>query len=199
MQDITIFSTLVAALPSITTGLTLSLSLIVAIGAQNTFVLRQGLRREHVAAVVAVCALLDMGLMTLGVSGLAATLGNYPRALNALGLAGAAVVGWYGLSALRRAFAPHAMQAQLQGAPQSLQKTVLQTLSISLLNPHVYLDTVISGRARWVPSRPQARRAGFWWGPVARARCGSSPSALARVCSARCLRAPSPGGCWMCR
>lgn len=144
MQDTTsLLAALNAALPSITTGLTLSLSLIVAIGAQNTFVLRQGLRREHVAAVVAVCALLDMGLMTLGVSGLAATLGNYPRALNALGLAGAAVVGWYGLSALRRAFAPHAMQAQLQGAPQSLQKTVLQTLSISLLNPHVYLDTVI--------------------------------------------------------
>jgi len=106
-------------------------------------VLRQGLRREHVAAVVAVCALLDITLMTIGVSGLAATLGNYPRAMNALALAGAAVVGWYGLSALRRAFAPHAMQAQLQGAPQTLRTTVMQVLTISLLNPHVYLDTVI--------------------------------------------------------
>ncbi len=144
MQDISSLSAALAAgLPSIITGLTLSLSLIVAIGAQNTFVLRQGLRREHVAAVVAVCALLDMGLMTLGVSGLAATLGDYPRALNALGLAGAAVVGWYGLSALRRAFSPHAMQAQLQGEPQPLGKTVLHTLGISLVNPHVYLDTVV--------------------------------------------------------
>lgn len=136
-------STLTAALPSITTGLTLSLSLIVAIGAQNTFVLRQGLRREHVLAVVAVCALLDMALMTLGVSGLAAALGEHPRALNALALAGAAVVAWYGAMALRRALAPHALQAQLHGAPQTVRKTVLQVLSISLLNPHVYLDTVI--------------------------------------------------------
>jgi L-lysine exporter family protein LysE/ArgO len=144
MQDTaSLISAFSAALPSITTGFTLSLSLIVAIGAQNTFVLRQGLRREHVAAVVAVCALLDIGLMTLGVSGLAATLGHYPRVLNAMGLAGAAVVGWYGLSALRRAFAPHAMQAQLQGDPQPLGKTVVHALTISLLNPHVYLDTVI--------------------------------------------------------
>ena len=67
MQDTTSFlSTLQAALPTITTGLTLSLSLIVAIGAQNAYVLRQGLRREHVLAVVMVCALLDMALMTRG-------------------------------------------------------------------------------------------------------------------------------------
>lgn len=144
MQDTTtLLSALNTALPSITTGLTLSLSLIVAIGAQNTFVLRQGLRREHVAAVVAVCALLDMALMTLGVSGLAAALGEHPRALNALALAGAAVVAWYGAMALRRALAPHALQAQLHGEPQTLRKTVVQVLSISLLNPHVYLDTVI--------------------------------------------------------
>lgn len=144
MQDTTSFlSALQAALPTITTGLTLSLSLIVAIGAQNTYVLRQGLRREHVLAVVMVCALLDMALMTLGVSGLAATLGQHPRTLNALALAGAAVVAWYGAMALRRALAPQALQAQLQGEPQSLRTTVLQVLGISLLNPHVYLDTVI--------------------------------------------------------
>lgn len=143
MQDVTFLSSLGAALPTITTGLTLSLSLIVAIGAQNTFVLRQGLRREHVGAVVAVCALLDMTLMTLGVSGLAAALGEHPRALDALALVGAAVVAWYGLAALRRALAPQAMHAQLQGAPQALGKTVAQVLGISLLNPHVYLDTVV--------------------------------------------------------
>jgi L-lysine exporter family protein LysE/ArgO len=144
MQDTTTaLTTLSTALPTVMTGFTLSLSLIMAIGAQNTFVLRQGLRREHVAAVVAVCALLDITLMTIGVSGLAATLGNYPRALNALALAGAAVVGWYGLSALRRALAPQAMHAQLQGAAQTLRSTVTQVLTISLLNPHVYLDTVV--------------------------------------------------------
>ncbi|MDZ7920096.1 LysE/ArgO family amino acid transporter [Rhodoferax sp.] len=125
------------------TGLTLSLSLIMAIGAQNTHVLRQGLRREHVAAVVAVCALLDMALMTLGVSGLAASLGEYPRALDALGFVGALVLVVYGAQALRRALQPSTLQAAHGGAPVSAGRMVAQTLSLSLLNPHVYLDTVI--------------------------------------------------------
>ena len=125
------------------TGLTLSLSLIMAIGAQNTHVLRQGLRREHVAAVVAVCALLDMALMTLGVSGLAASLGEYPRALDALGFVGALVLVVYGAQALRRALQPCTLQTAQGGAPVSAGRMVAQTLSLSLLNPHVYLDTVI--------------------------------------------------------
>jgi L-lysine exporter family protein LysE/ArgO len=137
------FVALLGAAPSVLTGLTLSLSLIVAIGAQNTFVLRQGLRREHVMAVVVVCALLDIALMTLGVSGLAASLGQHPRALSWLGLAGALVVGGYGAMALRRALLPQALHTRLDGAPQPMRKTVLQALGISLLNPHVYLDTVI--------------------------------------------------------
>lgn len=119
------------------TGLTLSLSLIMAIGAQNTFVLRQGLRREHVAVVVLACALLDMVLMTLGVSGLAAVLGD------ALGLLGALTLAVYGLMALKRAFAPHALRAAADGTPASATKVLAQVLSISLLNPHVYLDTVV--------------------------------------------------------
>jgi L-lysine exporter family protein LysE/ArgO len=129
--------------PVFLTGLTLSLSLIMAIGAQNTHVLRQGLRREHVAAVVAVCALLDMVLMALGVSGLAASLGQYPGALDALGLLGAAVLAVYGALALRRALQPAALQAATTGVPVSASRMVAQTLSLSLLNPHVYLDAVI--------------------------------------------------------
>ncbi len=129
--------------PVFLTGLTLSLSLIMAIGAQNTHVLRQGLRREHVAAVVAVCALLDMALMTLGVSGLAASLGQYPQALDALGLLGALVLVVYGVQALRRALQPAALQAAQAAVPVSVTRMVAQTLSLSLLNPHVYLDTVI--------------------------------------------------------
>lgn len=125
------------------TGLTLSLSLIMAIGAQNTFVLRQGLRREHVAVVVAACALLDMVLMTLGVSGLAAVLGDAPRLRDALGLLGALTLAVYGLLALKRAFAPHALQAAAHGTPASASRVLAQVLSISLLNPHVYLDTVV--------------------------------------------------------
>jgi L-lysine exporter family protein LysE/ArgO len=139
----TLLSSMASAFPSIITGMTLSLSLIVAIGAQNTFVLRQGLRREHVGAVVAVCASLDIGLMALGVSGLSVSLGQFPLVLSWLGIAGAVVVGWYGAMALRRALSPQALQAQLQGTPQKLHESVLQALSISLLNPHVYLDTVV--------------------------------------------------------
>ena len=126
------------------TGLTLSASLIVAIGAQNTFMLRQGLRREHVAAVVALCSLLDIALMTVGVSGLAASLGQHPRALNALALAGALLLAAYGAAALRRALRPQALQpAAPSGTTQPLARVLLQALAISLLNPHVYLDTVV--------------------------------------------------------
>lgn len=132
-----------AAWPVFLTGLTLSLSLIVAIGAQNTFVLRQGLRREHVGAVVCVCALLDLTLMILGVSGLAAALGQHPGALSALGLAGAAVLAAYALQALRRALAPGALMTNTQGAAVPVKTVLAQTLAISLLNPHVYLDTVV--------------------------------------------------------
>lgn len=125
------------------TGLTLSLSLIVAIGAQNTFVLRQGLRREHVAAVVALCVLLDIALMTLGVSGLAASLGRHPRALDALALAGALLLAAYGTAALRRAWRPQALQTASPDAARPLARVLTQALAISLLNPHVYLDTVV--------------------------------------------------------
>ena len=128
---------------SLVTGLTLSASLIIAIGAQNAFVLRQGLRREHVAAVVAVCALLDIVLMAIGVSGLGAALTQQPALLKAATIAGAVVLVWYGLSAFRRALSPHALQAELSGAPQSSRQVLVQALSISLLNPHVYLDTVL--------------------------------------------------------
>jgi L-lysine exporter family protein LysE/ArgO len=125
-------------------GFGLSLSLIVAIGAQNAFVLRQGLRREHVGAVVLICALLDVALMTVGVSGVAATLGRHRAALDALALAGAAFLAWYGVQAARRSLRPHAMTAATdRTAPQSLRPVLLQTLAITLFNPHVYLDTVL--------------------------------------------------------
>jgi L-lysine exporter family protein LysE/ArgO len=125
------------------TGLSLGLSLIVAIGAQNTFVLRQGLRQEHVGAVVAVCALLDMALMVLGVSGLAASIGGSPLVLDGLGLLGALVLSVYAVLALRRAMSPHALHAVTGGEPVSRSRVLAQVLSISLLNPHVYLDTVV--------------------------------------------------------
>lgn len=128
---------------SFATGLLLGGSLIVAIGAQNAFVLRQGLRREHVAVVVAVCALLDIVLMAIGVSGLGAALARQPGLLQLATLGGAGVLAWYGLAAFRRALQPHSLDAARSGATQSARQVVVQALSLSLLNPHVYLDTVL--------------------------------------------------------
>lgn len=125
------------------TGFTLSLSLIVAIGAQNAFVLRQGLRREHVGAVVAVCALLDVALMAAGVFGLGALVQSSPRALTVIAWAGAAVLVVYGLQALMRALVPGQLLASEAGAGVPRAQAVRQVLLISLLNPHVYLDTVV--------------------------------------------------------
>ena len=131
------------ATSSFITGFTLGASLIMAIGAQNAFVLRQGLRREHVAAVVAACAVLDILLMAIGVSGLGAVLNDRPGFIQAATVAGAVVLAWYSLSAFRRAFHPQSLSTQSGGAAQPLRAVVTQALSISLLNPHVYLDTVL--------------------------------------------------------
>ncbi len=135
-----------AVLAAAATGFGLSASLIVAIGAQNAFVLRQGIRREHVGPVVSVCALLDLLLMAAGVAGLGAVFTGRPGWLDALALAGALLLAVYGLGAARRAWRPPAqaaLQAQSQGQPVARREVVLQVLAISLLNPHVYLDTVV--------------------------------------------------------
>lgn len=135
-----------AVLSAAATGFGLSASLIVAIGAQNAFVLRQGIRREHVGPVVTVCALLDLLLMAAGVAGLGAVFIGRPGWLDALALAGAVLLAVYGLAAARRAWRPTAhaaLQAQAQGQPAARRDVVLQVLAISLLNPHVYLDTVV--------------------------------------------------------
>src|SRR5260370_35037207 len=94
-----------------TTGFALSATLIIAIGAQNSFVLRQGLRREHVVPIVAFCALADLTLISAGVSGLAKALGRAPSLTMALTTAGTLFLMWYGLRARRRAFLPTALVA----------------------------------------------------------------------------------------
>jgi L-lysine exporter family protein LysE/ArgO len=125
-------------------GLALSAALIVAIGAQNAFVLRQGLRREHVGPIVAFCAIADAALMAAGVAGLGAALERLPGLTAALALFGAAFLGWYGVGALRRACHPGAMLvAQARGAPLTLGAALARTAGFTLLNPHVYLDTVL--------------------------------------------------------
>jgi L-lysine exporter family protein LysE/ArgO len=123
-------------------GLALGLALIVAIGAQNAFVLRQGLRREHVGTLVLFCAGADALLMAAGVAGLAGLLGAQPQLTWALTLAGALFLTGYGLRALWRARAPGALQAA-QGGGLSRRQALAQAAAFTLLNPHVYLDTVV--------------------------------------------------------
>ena len=123
-------------------GLMLTFGLIVAIGAQNAFVLRQGLRREHVAPIVAFCALADAVLMAAGVAGLAGLIGERPAVARALAAAGAVFLLADGLRALGRARAPgalHTSEAPALSRPQALA----QVAAFTLLNPHVYLDTVL--------------------------------------------------------
>ena len=128
------------------TGWLLGLSLIIAIGAQNAFVLRQGLRREHVGSVVLLCALADALLITAGVLGMAQALGQRPGLAQAMALAGAAFLAWYGWQALRRAWRSGQLQVAEDGAaPQRLTRgaAMAQAAAFTLLNPHVYLDTVL--------------------------------------------------------
>lgn len=135
--------TLSAAAPVFVQGLALSLGLIVAIGAQNAFVLRQGLRREHVGSVVLFCAAADAVLIAAGVLGMAQALGERPGLARALALAGAAFLALYGWQALRRAMQPHSLRAADGGAGLSRGAALAQAVAFTLLNPHVYLDTVL--------------------------------------------------------
>jgi L-lysine exporter family protein LysE/ArgO len=125
-------------------GLGFGLSLIIAIGAQNSYVLRQGLRREHVLVVVAICALSDLILIILGVAGLGGLVQLFPIALVIVRIAGAAFLLVYGILAARRALRPAlALTANADGARTSLRTAILTTLALTWLNPHVYLDTVV--------------------------------------------------------
>lgn len=124
-------------------GFTLGLSLILAIGAQNAFILRQGLRREHVLPLVLVCAASDALLIIAGVSGFTALSNAAPWVEPLFGYGGAAFLFWYGASSFRRAWkgGEALMPASDQGV--SLKAAMLTCLALTWLNPHVYLDTVI--------------------------------------------------------
>jgi L-lysine exporter family protein LysE/ArgO len=126
-----------------TTGFAVSATLIVAIGAQNAFVLRQGIRREHVAPTVLFCVLADLVLIGAGVAGLAKLLGEAPTLTTTLTVAGAAFLMWYGISAIRRAMNPQSLQASGGSERLSLRKVLSQAAGFTFLNPHVYLDTVL--------------------------------------------------------
>lgn len=130
-------------LPVFVQGLALSLGLIVAIGAQNAFVLRQGLRREHVGTVVLFCAVADAVLITAGVLGMAQALGERPLLARGLAVGGAVFLAHYGWQALRRARQVNRLQAAEGGVSLARGAALAQAAAFTLLNPHVYLDTVL--------------------------------------------------------
>jgi L-lysine exporter family protein LysE/ArgO len=123
-------------------GLLTGLSLIVAIGAQNAFLLRQGLRRVRVGAIVAVCTLSDLVLIAAGVSGIGAVVKHAGWALLLVRWIGIAFLIWYGLSSAWRARRRSALTAAPDG-PGSRGALVRQAFAFTWLNPHVYLDTVV--------------------------------------------------------
>ncbi len=161
-------------LTAVFAGLGLGLSLIIAIGAQNLFVLRQGLRREHVVAVAAICAAADAALIALGVSGVGFALQALPGLLDVVRWGGALFLLGYAALAARRAWRPSGASLEVSGSETAstttltsaatstvtstrLAPVVLTCLALTFLNPHVYLDTVFllgsvastHGPARW--------------------------------------------------
>ncbi|CAH2896649.1 MAG: Arginine exporter protein ArgO [uncultured Paraburkholderia sp.] len=129
-------------------GAALCASLIVTIGAQNAFVLRQGIMRSHVGKIVALCALSDCILISAGVGGASALVERYPVFVHVMLYVGLAYLAWFGINALRRAVRPgHAvMDAGSNAAAPAAQRAmpiILMTLAFTWLNPHVYLDTFL--------------------------------------------------------
>lgn len=126
-------------------GALISASLIIAIGAQNLFVLKQGLLRNHIFYVSGICFICDFVLMSIGILGVGTFISTNPLITNILAILGALFLLWYGFKAFKSAIkGTSSMQVQSQNSnDNSLVKVILATLAITLLNPHVYLDTVV--------------------------------------------------------
>lgn len=129
-------------LDSTAAGLATGLSLIVAIGAQNAYVLRQGLAREHVGAVVAICAISDLVLIVAGVAGIGTLVEQAPVVVDVVRWLGVAFLTWYGVRSLLSARRPGGLAAG-EGRRTSLRSAVGRAVALTWLNPHVYLDTVL--------------------------------------------------------
>jgi L-lysine exporter family protein LysE/ArgO len=139
-------------------GLLTGLSLIIAIGAQNAYVLRQGLRRSHVGAVVTVCTVSDYALIIAGVAGIGVIIQHAGWALQAVRWFGVAFLAWYGLASAWRARRPASSLSAARGDSADRPAVVRRAVALTWLNPHVYLDTVVllgsianahAGTGRW--------------------------------------------------
>jgi L-lysine exporter family protein LysE/ArgO len=144
-------------------GFGLGFSLIAAIGAQNAYVLTRGILRNHHWPVAAVCAFLDAMLITAGMLGMGRLVALWPGVIDALTLFGALFLFVYGLLSFRKLFRQEGLQAG--GGQVSLRTAVATVVALSLLNPHVYLDTVVLIGSIGV-QEPESRRPAFGFGAV---------------------------------
>ncbi|OEZ56194.1 LysE/ArgO family amino acid transporter [Duganella sp. HH105] len=139
-------------------GIGLGGSLIVAIGSQNAYLLRQALKQEFVLTCIAICVVCDVVLIVAGVAGMGQLIMEAPALLFWIKIAGAGFLFWYGLRAARSALNPGTMTANENSTASDRRTVVAAMLAFSLLNPHVYLDTVVllgsiggqqAGNGRW--------------------------------------------------
>ncbi|MFZ6647253.1 LysE/ArgO family amino acid transporter [Undibacterium sp. TJN25] len=130
-------------LPFYLKGLGLGAGLIMAIGSQNAHVLRMGLRRHHVGLTVLACIVCEALLISAGVAGMGRLIEGQPLLLLLARWGGAAFLTWYGLRAWRSALSDHTLNADAKPTVLSARQALLSVLAVTLLNPHVYLDTVM--------------------------------------------------------
>ncbi len=154
-----------AALTTSLAGFLTGGSLIVAIGAQNAFVLRQGLARHHVGAVVLLCALSDAVLIVAGVGGLGAVVDRAGWLVDVVRWLGVAFLLWYAAGSLRRALRPGALGAETGARAESRRSVLARAAALTWLNPHVYLDTVllVGSIAATYSAAGAAGLDGRWW------------------------------------
>ena len=124
-------------------GFLLGASLIIAIGAQNAFVLRLGVLKQHVFVICLICALSDAFLILLGIGGFASFISQYEAALPIVALCGALFLFVYGFQAFKRVLKPETLDLETEARATPLLQSILSCLALTFLNPHVYLDTVI--------------------------------------------------------
>lgn len=143
---------------SITEGFIMGAGLIIAIGAQNAYVLRQGILGQHRALLAGICSLSDALLITLGIAGMGFLFTSHPMVTKAASIAGAAYLLWFSFRSFRSAVKGETMDITGVTAPVNAGKSVLTILALTYLNPHVYLDTVVMlggfGAARPASMRP---------------------------------------------
>ncbi|AIK96980.1 LysE/ArgO family amino acid transporter [Candidatus Odyssella acanthamoebae] len=130
-------------IPPFLQGFATSAGLIIAIGAQNAFVLKQALLRNHVFLIAILCSIIDAALILLGVFGFATLLETSPLLLTIAKWGGFIFLGYYGFRSFKNVFHPHALEMDKKKIKPSIKKIVSLTLAFSLLNPHTYLDTVV--------------------------------------------------------